>query len=35
MQTAYDGVRPGVRQWELMADLVAAQNRGTPKFGGD
>ena len=35
MQTAYDGVRPGVRQCDLMADVVAAQIRGTPKFGGD
>ncbi|MFT4716989.1 MAG: Xaa-Pro aminopeptidase [Paracoccaceae bacterium] len=35
MQTAYDGVRPGVRQNNLMADIVAAQIRGTPEFGGD
>ena len=35
MQTAYDGVRPGVRQCDLMADVVAAQIRGTPEFGGD
>ena len=35
MQTAYDGVRPGVRQCDLMADIVAAQIRGTPDFGGD
>ena len=35
MQTAYDGVRPGVRQCDLMANVVAAQIRGTPKFGGD
>ncbi|MCS5559519.1 MAG: Xaa-Pro peptidase family protein [Oceanospirillaceae bacterium] len=35
MQTAYDGVRPGVRQCDLMADIVAAQIRGTPEFGGD
>jgi len=35
MQTAYDGVRPGVRQNDLMADIVAAQIRGTPDFGGD
>ena len=35
MQTAYDGVRPGVRQCDLMADIVAAQIRGTPAFGGD
>jgi len=35
MQTAYDGVRPGVRQCDLMADVVAAQIRGTPEFGGE
>ncbi len=35
MQAAYDGVRPGVRQCDLMADVVAAQIRGTPDFGGD
>ncbi|HCH25024.1 MAG TPA: ectoine hydrolase DoeA [Oceanospirillaceae bacterium] len=35
MQTAYAGVRPGVRQCDLMADVVAAQIRGTPEFGGD
>ena len=35
MQTAYDGVKPGVRQSDLMADIVAAQIRGTPEFGGD
>lgn len=35
MQTAYDGVKPGVRQCDLMADIVAAQIRGTPEFGGE
>ena len=35
MQTAYDGVMPGVRQCDLMADIVAAQIRGTADFGGD
>lgn len=35
MKTAYDGVRHGVRQCDLMADIVAAQIRGTPEFGGD
>jgi len=35
MQAAYDGIRPGVRQCDLMADVVAAQIRGTPDFGGD
>ena len=35
MQTAFDGARPGVRQCDLMADIVAAQIRGTEEFGGD
>ena len=35
MQAAYDGVRPGVRQCDLMADVTAAMIRGTPEFGGD
>merc|ERR1712185_466217 len=35
MQTARDGARPGVRQCDLMADVVAAQIRGTPECGGD
>ena len=35
MQTAWDGARPGVRQCDLMADVIAAQIRGTPEFGGD
>ena len=35
MQTAYDGIRPGVRQCDLMADVTAAMIRGTPEFGGD
>ncbi len=35
MQTAYDGVRPKVRQCDLMADATAAMIRGTPDFGGD
>ena len=35
MQTAYDGVRPGERQCDLMAEVVAAQVRGTPEHGGD
>ena len=35
MQTAYDGVQPGIRQCDLMADIAAAQIRGTPAFGGD
>lgn len=35
MQTAWDGARPGVRQCDLMADVVATQIRGTPDQGGD
>ncbi len=35
MHTAFNGVEPGVRQSDLMADVVAAQIRGTPEFGGD
>ncbi len=35
MQTAYDGIGPGVRQCDLMADVTAAMIRGTPEFGGD
>jgi len=35
MQTAYDGIAPGVRQCDLMADIAAAQIRGTADFGGD
>lgn len=35
MQVAWDGVRPGVRQCDLMAEISAAQIRGTPEFGGD
>ena len=35
MQTAWDGARPGVRQCDLMADIVSAQIRGTDEYGGD
>ncbi len=35
MQTAYDRTRPGVRQCDVMAEVCAAQVRGTPEFGGD
>jgi len=35
MQTGWDGARPGVRQCDLMADIVAAQIRGTDDYGGD
>jgi len=35
MQTAWDGAQVGVRQCDLMADVLAALIRGTPEFGGD
>ena len=35
MQTAYGWLRPVVWQCDLMADVVAAQIRGTPEFGSD
>ena len=35
MKTAYDGTSVGVRQCDLMADIVASQIRGTKDFGGD
>ncbi len=35
MQTAYNGVKPGVRQNDLMAEVLAAQVRGTTEYGGD
>ena len=35
MQTAYDGIALGFRRCNLMADVAAAQIRGTPEFGGD
>ncbi|WMS43600.1 Xaa-Pro peptidase family protein [Acuticoccus sp. MNP-M23] len=35
MQAAFDHLRPGVRQASLMAEVVAAQLRGTAEFGGD
>ena len=35
MQTAWDSVRPGVRQCDLVAEILAAQVRGTDSFGGD
>ena len=35
MQTAWDGTRAGVRQCDLMAEVVATQIRGTPQHGGD
>ena len=35
MQTACNAVKPGVRQNDLMAEVLAAQVRGTPQYGGD
>jgi Xaa-Pro aminopeptidase len=35
MKTAFAAARPGVRQCDVMADVVAAQIRGTPEFAGD
>ena len=35
MQTAYDKVAVGVRQCDLMSDIISAQIKGTKEFGGD
>ena len=35
MQRAWDGARAGIRQCDLMADVIATQIRGTPQAGGD
>jgi Xaa-Pro aminopeptidase len=35
MQVAYDSLRAGVRQCDLMAEVSRAQIRGTADFGGD
>jgi ectoine hydrolase len=35
MRIACDGVRPGRRQCDLVAEIVAAQVTGTPEHGGD
>lgn len=35
MQVAWDGAKVGVRQCDLMADITAAQIKGTAEFGGD
>jgi len=35
MQTAYDHIAPGVRQCDLMANILSAQVGGTEEFGGD
>lgn len=35
MRTACDGVRPGRRQCDVVAEIMAAQASGTPEHGGD
>lgn len=35
MRAAYDGLRSGRRQCDLVAEIVAAQASGTPEHGGD
>jgi ectoine hydrolase len=35
MRTACNGLRPGRRQCDLVAEIVAAQATGTPEHGGD
>ena len=35
MQVAWDGAKVGVRQCDLMAEITAAQIKGTAEFGGD
>lgn len=35
VQVALDGIAPGVRQCDLVADIYHAQMCGTPEFGGD
>jgi ectoine hydrolase len=35
MRTACDGLRPGRRQCDVVAEIVAAQATGTPDHGGD
>ena len=35
MQAAVDGIRPGVRQSDVVADIYHAQISGTAEFGGD
>jgi len=32
---ALEVIAPGLRQCDLMAEILAAQTRGTPEFGGD
>ena len=35
MKSAYERLRPGVRQCDVIADTVTAQIREKPEFGGD
>jgi ectoine hydrolase len=35
MRTAIEGLRPGRRQCDLVAEILAAQATGTPEHGGD
>ncbi len=35
MQKAWEKTRPGVRQCDLMADIISTQIKGTSDFGGD
>ncbi len=35
MRTAYDAIAPGVRQCDVVAEIYAAQIRGTEEYGGD
>lgn len=35
MQTACEGVEPGRRQCDTVAEIMSAQVRGTPEYGGD
>ena len=35
MRAALDGVRPGRRQCDVVAEIMAAQASGTPEHGGD
>ena len=35
MKSAYERLRPGVRQCDVIADTVTAQIRDKPEFGGD
>ena len=35
MKSAYERLRPGVRQCDVTADTVTVQIRDKPEFGGD